>query len=153
MLAILFLGQPEQVDWIGQKHQIDAAKKAGISHVVMIATMGATTIPGAHGIIYTYKKKSSEYLIESGLVYTIINPCGLADGEEGERELVFSKRNELWSKDYTKTYQLRRSDLAEVTLQALLISDAKNKAFDLLSREGKPKIDFVAAFKTTTPEL
>merc|ERR1740130_1864094 len=34
-------GQPEQVDWIGQKNQIDAAaKKASSPHVVICSSMG-----------------------------------------------------------------------------------------------------------------
>ena len=31
-----------QVDWLGQKHQIDAALKAGIEKVVVISSMGGT---------------------------------------------------------------------------------------------------------------
>jgi len=33
---------PEQVDWIGQKAQIDAAKKAGANQVVIVSSMGGT---------------------------------------------------------------------------------------------------------------
>jgi len=33
-------GQPKQVDWIGQKNQIDAAKKAGVSQIVICSSMG-----------------------------------------------------------------------------------------------------------------
>ncbi|XP_048546072.1 uncharacterized protein At2g37660, chloroplastic-like isoform X2 [Triticum urartu] len=31
---------PEQVDWIGQKNQIDAAKAAGVKHIVLVGSMG-----------------------------------------------------------------------------------------------------------------
>ncbi len=30
---------PEVLDWLGQKAQIDAAKKAGVEHVVIISSM------------------------------------------------------------------------------------------------------------------
>ena len=30
---------PEQVDWIGQKMQIDAAKRAGVKKVVLVGSM------------------------------------------------------------------------------------------------------------------
>ena len=33
---------PEQVDWVGQKLQIDAAKAAGVTRVVIISSMGVT---------------------------------------------------------------------------------------------------------------
>lgn len=103
--------------------------------------------------IKMYKRRSAEYLIESGLPYTIINPCWLVDEAEGKRELVFSKRDELRTPDYTKTYKLTRQDLAEVIVQSLVIEDSRNKAFDLLSREREPVIDFVAAFQNTTSGL
>lgn len=31
-----------QVDWLGQKAQVDAAKLAGVGHVVIISSMGGT---------------------------------------------------------------------------------------------------------------
>ncbi|XP_070036972.1 uncharacterized protein At2g37660, chloroplastic-like [Nicotiana tomentosiformis] len=33
---------PEQVDWIGQKNQIDAAKAAGVKQIVLVGSMGGT---------------------------------------------------------------------------------------------------------------
>ncbi|PNG99450.1 hypothetical protein TSOC_014772, partial [Tetrabaena socialis] len=35
---------PEQVDWIGQKLQIDAAKAAGVRRVVLVSSMGGTEV-------------------------------------------------------------------------------------------------------------
>ncbi|KAF8667128.1 hypothetical protein HU200_053314 [Digitaria exilis] len=35
---------PEQVDWIGQKNQIDAAKSIGVKHIVLVGSMGGTDI-------------------------------------------------------------------------------------------------------------
>ncbi|EPS64191.1 hypothetical protein M569_10591, partial [Genlisea aurea] len=35
---------PEQVDWIGQKNQIDAAKAVGVKHVVLVGSMGGTDL-------------------------------------------------------------------------------------------------------------
>ncbi|EOA23094.1 hypothetical protein CARUB_v10003881mg [Capsella rubella] len=31
-----------EVDWIGQKNQIDAAKVAGVKHIVLVGSMGGT---------------------------------------------------------------------------------------------------------------
>ena len=96
-----------------------------------------------------------DYLLESGLTYTIINPCELIDGEEGKREFVYSKSDQLRAKGYSEIYQLPRSDLAEVVFHTLFEPDAKNKAFDILGKlvDGTPMNDFAAAFKTTTPGL
>nr|GMD46549.1 putative NAD(P)-binding domain-containing protein [Ipomoea batatas] len=35
---------PEQIDWIGQKNQIDAAKAAGVKHIVLVGSMGGTDL-------------------------------------------------------------------------------------------------------------
>ena len=35
-------GSPYNVDWIGAKNQIDAAKKAGVKHMVFLSSMGGT---------------------------------------------------------------------------------------------------------------
>jgi hypothetical protein len=85
-------GNPELVDWIGQKNQIDACP-AG-THVVLCSTMGGTnpdhplnnlgktvnadgTISG--GMIVQWKRKAEVYLMEQSpkLKYTIVHPGGL----------------------------------------------------------------------------
>jgi nucleoside-diphosphate-sugar epimerase len=74
-------GQPEQVDWLGQKAQIDAAKACGIStHVVICSSMGGTDPSNMlnalgretaedgsaqGGNILLWKRKAEKYLIDS----------------------------------------------------------------------------------------
>jgi uncharacterized protein YbjT (DUF2867 family) len=77
-----------QVDWQGQRRQIDAAKAAGVKRVVLIGSMGGTqkdnflnTMGG--GNILFWKRKAEEYLVDSGLTYTIIHPGGLTDEKGG----------------------------------------------------------------------
>ncbi len=148
-------GSPEMVDWIGQQRQVDAAKRAGIGHVVMVGSMGTTSAaPDEFLGCFKYKRLSEDYLIDSGLTYTIVNPCWLVDGEEGTRELVFSKSDKLGFT--SKEYQVARKSVAEVVFQTLLVPEAKNKAFDLLGRVDKPPteaVDYVAVFKEMTPGL
>ena len=60
-----------QVDWLGQKAQIDAAKEAGLQQVVLVSSMGGTD-PNhrlnsiGNGNILVWKRKSEQYLIDSG---------------------------------------------------------------------------------------
>ena len=35
---------PEEVDWIGQRSQIDAAKACGIKHIVLVSSMAGTKL-------------------------------------------------------------------------------------------------------------
>uniref|UniRef100_K4ACN0 NAD(P)-binding domain-containing protein n=1 Tax=Setaria italica TaxID=4555 RepID=K4ACN0_SETIT len=139
---------PEQVDWIGQKNQIDAAKAAGVKHIVLVGSMGGTN-PNhplnslGNGNILVWKRKAEQYLADSGVPYTIIRPGGLQDKDGGVRELVVGKDDELLQTD---TKSIPRADVAEVCVQ---YEEAKFKAFDLASKPegvGTPTKDFRALF-------
>ena len=77
-----------QVDWLGQKAQIDAAREAGVKKVVLISSMGGTDVNNplnklGDGNILVWKRKAEEYLISDGgcISHTIIHPGGLIDDE------------------------------------------------------------------------
>ncbi|CAI9098248.1 OLC1v1034862C1 [Oldenlandia corymbosa var. corymbosa] len=144
-----------QVDWIGQKNQIDAAKAAGVKQIVLVGSMGGTN-PNhplnsiGNGNILVWKRKAEQYLADSGIPYTIIRAGGLQDKEGGVRELLVGKDDELLQ---TETRTIARADVAEVTIQALQFEEAKNKAFDLASKPegtGTPTTDFKALFSQIT---
>ncbi|GAB2272567.1 hypothetical protein Dimus_022748 [Dionaea muscipula] len=146
---------PEQVDWIGQKNQIDAAKAAGVKQIVLVGSMGGTN-PNhplnnlGNGNILIWKRKAEQYLADSGLPYTIIRAGGLQDKDGGVRELIVGKDDELLQ---TETRTIARADVAEVCIQALQIEEAKFKAFDLASKPegtGTPTKDFKALFSQVT---
>ncbi|KAK3016406.1 hypothetical protein RJ639_007053 [Escallonia herrerae] len=142
---------PEQVDWIGQKNQIDAAKAAGVKQIVLVGSMGGTNLNHplnslGNGNILVWKRKAEQYLADSGIPYTIIRAGGLQDKEGGVRELLVGKDDELLQ---TETRTIARADVAEVCIQALQFEEAKFKAFDLASKPegtGTPTKDFKALF-------
>ena len=75
-----------QVDGIGQVAQVDAAKAAGVRRIVLISSMGGTDRGNrlnsfGNGNILVFKRQSEEYLIGSGLEYTILHPGGLTMDE------------------------------------------------------------------------
>ena len=138
-------GQPEQVDWQGQKNQIDAACKAGtVSHVVLCGSAGGTksdhflnTIgrapDGTGGNILRWKRKAEKYLIESGLTYTIVHPGGLTDEQGGMRELVVGVDDKF--DPSTTSRMIPRADVADVLIASLEYDSYKNRSFDVRSRE------------------
>ncbi|KEH22902.1 putative NAD(P)-binding domain-containing protein [Medicago truncatula] len=146
---------PEQVDWIGQKNQIDAAKAAGVKQIVLVGSMGGTDLNHplnslGDGNILVWKRKAEQYLADSGIPYTIIRAGGLQDKEGGIRELVIGKDDELLKTDIRT---IARPDVAEVCLQALNFEEAQFKAFDLASKPegtGSPTKDFKALFSQIT---
>lgn len=157
-------GTPEQVDYQGQVNQIDAARAAGVKHIVLVGSMGGTNEQHplnrmANGNILIWKRRAEAYLIKSGIDYTIIRAGGLQDQPGGQRELLVGKDDEwlIHPPDGIPTV-IPRSDVAEVVVQALRAPSARNKAFDLISKPaGNPGAvvteDFHALFEQTTPGL
>lgn len=157
-------GTPEEVDWLGQKNQIDAAKAAGVEHIVLVGSMGGTNENHplnriGNGNILIWKRKAEEYLINSGVDYTIIHPGGLLDAPGGVRELIVGKNDQLLTNPPEGIPpSIPRADVAEVVVQALRQPEARNKSFDIISKpEDDPTAvvtrDFAALFAQTTPGL
>jgi uncharacterized protein YbjT (DUF2867 family) len=144
-------GTPEEVDYLGQKHQIDAAVAANTQHIVLVGSMGGTNLNHplnqlGNGNILVWKRKAEQYLIDSGVEYTIIRAGGLLDKSGGVRELLVGKDDQFLANppDSIPT-SVPRADVAEVVVQALLEPSARNKAFDLIS---KPEDDPSATITT-----
>merc|ERR1719215_1545795 len=72
---------PKDVDYIGQVAQIDAAKAAGLLHILLVSSMGGTKpdhfLNANMDNIVLWKRKAECHLINSGVPYTIIHPGGL----------------------------------------------------------------------------
>ncbi|WP_069789269.1 SDR family oxidoreductase [Cyanobacterium sp. IPPAS B-1200] len=133
-------GTPEIVDWQGQKNQIDIAKEVGIKHIILVGSMGGTN-PNhplnslGNGNILLWKRKAEEYLIGSGIDYTIIRAGGLLDKPDGRRELLVGKDdNFLNSPPDGVPTSIPRGDVANTVIAALTAPNARNKAFDLISK-------------------
>ena len=155
---------PEEVDYNGQKNQIDAAAKAGVEQIVLVGSAGGTdennylnTI--GNGKILIWKRKAEQYLIDSGIDYTIVHPGGLLDKPGGVRELLVGKNDTLLNNPPNGIpTSIPREDVAEVVVQALREPNARNKSFDIISKpdddpSGVVTKDFAALFAQTTPGL
>lgn len=155
---------PEEIDYQGQINQIEAAKAAGVRHIVLVGSMGGTNENHplnsiGDGKILIWKRKAEQYLIDSGVDYTIIRAGGLLDQPGGKRELLVGKDDKLLTNppDGIPT-SVPRADVAEVVVQALREANARNKAFDLISKpEDAPGAtitqDFASLFAETTSGL
>jgi uncharacterized protein YbjT (DUF2867 family) len=140
-------GDPYNVDWLGAKNQIDSAKAAGVDHFIFVSSMGGTQpenflntigrVDGDEksGNILLWKRKAEEYLIASGMSYTIIHPGGLLD-KEGGREVIFGVDDTLLER---KVRSIPRADVAACCVAALTEPRAKNRSIDICSEE--PDVD------------
>ncbi|KAL4425711.1 hypothetical protein ABPG75_009727 [Micractinium tetrahymenae] len=152
-------GMPEQVDWQGQRAQIDLAAKYDLRQVVLVSSMGVTKADHplnriGGGKILFWKRMASEYLVNSGVPYTIIHPGGLIDQPGGKRQLLVGKHDAFMDSGGPRS--VPREDVAEVAVQALLHPEAVNKSFDLVARpkgEGEPTKSWDVLFDQTTAGL
>lgn len=156
---------PEQIDWIGQKMQIDAAKENGLKHVVIISSMGGTDRKNflntiGDGNILVWKRRAEKYLVDmsmnGNLTYTIIHPGGLTDDAGGDREFILDIDDNIINKkedgsSQPKLYRrIPRSDVAELCVQCLTIPEARGKSLDVVCKEkgdAPATTDFVALLK------
>eukprot|EP00898_Chlorokybus_atmophyticus_P007784 jgi/Chlat1/8006/Chrsp7S07779 len=145
-------GMPEAVDWQGQKNQIDEAQAAGVKHIILVGSMGGTDLNHplnriGSGNILVWKRKAEEYLINSGIPYTIIRCGGLLDADGGRRRLLVGRDDEFLK---TSTRMIPRADVAELCVQCVHLAESFDKAFDLVSDEnGEATTDFAALLAET----
>jgi NAD(P)H-binding len=141
-------GQPEVVDWLGGKHQIDACPDG--THVIVCSTMGGTNpdhplnnlgrTENGGGMIVQYKRKAEMYLMNTKrLSYTIVHPSGLTDDAGGEREIIFGV-------DDTLKGSIPRQDVAAIMYEAVKRPDVfAGRSFDAVSnKDGLPTPDLAS---------
>ncbi|PSO51378.1 MAG: NAD(P)-dependent oxidoreductase [Cyanobacteria bacterium SW_9_44_58] len=151
---------PEKIDYQGQMNQIDIAKQTGVNHIILMGSMGGTNENHplnkiGNGNILIWKRKAEQYLIESGIDYTIIRAGGLLNEPGGKRKLLVGKNDTLLDRE---SPTIPREDVAELIVQALYTPEARNKALDVVSEseeasQGEVTYDFTALFAQTTPGL
>lgn len=146
---------PEQIDWLGQKSQIDVAKSSGVEKVVVVGSMGGTDKDNflntiGDGNILVWKRRAEKYLIDSGLNYTILHPGGLKDDSGSEREILLNV-DDAFINDKSGPRSIPRADVAELCVQSLTMAD--RRSIDCVARDpqdGKPTTDFQALFASMT---
>ncbi|KAF8069509.1 hypothetical protein HT031_001625 [Scenedesmus sp. PABB004] len=127
--------RPEQVDWLGQKVQIDAAKAAGVKQVIVISSMGGTD-PNhqlnslGEGNILQWKRRAEQYLVASGLDYTIIHPGGLIDEAGGAKQVVLGVDDKLLENN---PRNIPRADVAALAVGCIGQPAAAKRSFDCIA--------------------
>lgn len=129
---------PEQVDWIGTRRLIDAAKRIGVRHYVMISAASAgnpdSPLNERFGDVLVWKGRAEDYLRESGLTYTIVRGPGLRDNPGGQKPIVLEQGG-------SGRRLLEREDLATVTVATLNNESAFGKTFVARNADTGPTTD------------
>ncbi|APG60623.1 SDR family oxidoreductase [Christiangramia salexigens] len=117
------------VDEKGAMKLVDAAKNANVKKFIMLSTMG-TDNPEQNKDLEHYlkaKKKADDYLKESGLTYTIVQPGRLTDDLGLAKVKVAEKLNEMG--------EISRDDVAFILVMSLADPLVKNMSFEALEGE------------------
>lgn len=142
---------PEQVDWLGQKLQIEVARDLCLEKVVLVSSMGGCNKDHmlnkiGDGNILQWKRRAEQYLMASGMSYTILHPGGLVNDKGGERAFILGVDDQLLNNSHRT---IPREDLAELCVNCLAVPAATNRSVDVITGpagEGKPTWDFQGLF-------
>jgi nucleoside-diphosphate-sugar epimerase len=131
------------VDNVGTCHLIDAAKKAGITKIVMVSSIltngrnwGQEKSPGfvvtnAFGNVLDEKLVAEQYLRNSGIDYTIVRPGGLkAKPPSGALTIA--------AEDTLNSGEVSRDLVADVCIASLSDPKASNRVLEIIEDDGTP---------------
>ena len=133
---------PYQVDYIGTKNLVDAAKAKGIEDFVLVSSLCVSQFfhpLNLFWLILYWKKQAEEYLQNSGLSYTIVRPGGLRN-EDNADPIVMSPADTLFEGS------IPRAKVAQVCVQSLFQPAAKNKIIEIVAKPGASAKDWEDLF-------
>ncbi|MEC4888190.1 MAG: NAD(P)H-binding protein [Scytonema sp. PMC 1070.18] len=122
---------PYKVDYEGTKNLVDTAKAKGIEHFVLVSSLCTSQFfhpLNLFWLILVWKKQAEEYIQKSGLVYTIVRPGGLKN-EDNSNKIVMQSADTLFDGS------IPRQKVAQVCVEALFESAAKNKIVEIIAKE------------------
>jgi nucleoside-diphosphate-sugar epimerase len=134
----------ERADYLGNKNLIDAAVKAGVQKFILVSSIGsgnsaAALPPQALQTlkpVLVEKEKAEKYLIDSGLIYTIIRPGGLKSEP--------ATGNAVLTADPRIAGTIHRADVAQLVCHCLNSEQANNKILAAVDRHmiyGQPQFE------------
>ncbi|MBN8561331.1 MAG: SDR family oxidoreductase [Leptolyngbya sp. UWPOB_LEPTO1] len=127
-------GDIKRADDEGNRNLIDAARKAGVKKFVLVTSIGCgdsvVALPPraleALGAVLADKEKAEQYLIDSGLTYTIVRPGGLkSEPATGTGFLT---------EDPKISGSIHRADVAGLVCKCLISDRANQKILSALDR-------------------
>lgn len=134
----------ERADYLGNKNLIDAAVKAGVKKFILVSSIGSGNSSVALppqvlqtlGPVLIEKDRAEQYLINSGLNYTVIRPGGLISEP--------ATGNAILTENPTVAGSIHRADVAQLVCQCLDSEKANHKILSAIDRNmmyGQPEFE------------
>jgi uncharacterized protein YbjT (DUF2867 family) len=134
---------PFQVDYLGTKNLVKACQVRGVKHLVIVSSLLTSVFfhpLNLFWLVLFWKKQAENYIIKSGLTYTIVRPGGLTNTPTND-PLVMGKADTLFRG------RIPRSLVAQVCVEALLCPDAHNKIVEIITSPDANPLPIAELFK------
>jgi uncharacterized protein YbjT (DUF2867 family) len=134
---------PYQVDFIGTKNLVEAAKSKEIQHFVLVSSLCVSQFfhpLNLFWLILFWKKQAEEYIQKSGLNYTIVRPGGLKN-EDNPNPIVMQSADTLFDGS------IPRQKVAQVCIESLFEPAAQNKIVEIVSKPEATAKSFTELFQ------
>ncbi|MEG3436070.1 SDR family oxidoreductase [Pannus brasiliensis CCIBt3594] len=135
---------PYQIDYVGTKNLVSAAKARGIEHFVLVTSLCVSKFfhpLNLFWLILYWKQRAEASLIKSGLTYTIVRPGGLTN-EDNANSIRMSSADTLFEG------RIPRSKVAAVCVESLFSPDARDKIVEIVAPEDAPARDWSELFQS-----
>ena len=141
----------ELVDLKGQQDLVDAAKAAGVEHFVLVSVRGSS--PDSPVPFARYKFGSEQYLRDSGLSYTILQPSafmGFHTYEMIGQPIAETGKARLFGKGESLRNYVAEEDVAEFVLMALENPDLRGQTIEIGGPDSLTPLQVVALYEQLT---
>lgn len=118
------------VDWQGKVNLIQATQAAGVKRFIFISILNSEKFP--HVPLMNVKRCTEKFLAESGLEYTILQPCGFLQGLIGQYAIPILEKQSIWVMgEAAPTAYMDTQDIAKFAVKALSTPATVNRTFPL----------------------
>ena len=131
---------PESVQW--NKNIIDAARKAGVKHVVRLSVMGSDKNSPVK--MATWHWESDEYLKSSGLEWTLVQPTYFMQNFLGSASTIKKDGAFYGAAKDGKIAAIDARDIAAVAAKALTEQGHAGKTYPITGKEPLTHAEFAA---------
>jgi uncharacterized protein YbjT (DUF2867 family) len=122
--------EPFLVDCQGTKNLVDAAKAKNLEQFILVSSLCVSNFfhpLNLFWLVLYWKQLAENYLIQSGLTYTIVRPGGLKNQDNSDF-LVLSSADTLFDGS------IPRQKVAQICVEALYYPEARNKIIETIAK-------------------
>jgi uncharacterized protein YbjT (DUF2867 family) len=120
----------KEVDWQGKVNLIQATQAAGVKRFIFISILNSEKFP--HVPLMNVKRCTEKFLAESGLDYTILQPCGFLQGLIGQYAIPILEKQSIWVMgEAAPIAYMDTQDIARFAVKALTVPETINRSFPL----------------------